>query len=305
MITWMGIQSDVVIEHQTEQQGAVQADGDGILQSPDNALANDGPAKVADAPSHVEAHDGPSFEAEAHPHVEGHDGPAFDAEAPPHVEAHDGQAFDAEAHPHVEAHDGQAFEAEARPHVDAPAEIVRRDADADDNHGRGPTLHRTPSELHLITPPCCSIYLSSILVLNWFGSFPFFGSIFMWCFPNKDWENITIQQTQMNSRLTCAEKDFATPGNDHRWKEKWLKGIRISSYSKSFDYKSEADWVQKLEMVHEHAWMTWKQIKDKEDMKEFPLQLPHEVVEQKGGKISQELVTNLRPQVARLPPKKK
>lgn len=30
---------------------------------------------------------------------------------------------------------------------------------------RGPTLHKTPDELHLITPPCCSIHLNCALVI--------------------------------------------------------------------------------------------------------------------------------------------
>jgi hypothetical protein len=99
----------------------------------------------------------------------------------------------------------------------------------------------------------------------------------------------------------------AISGNDHRWTEKWPKAFGLSSWSKSFDYKNEADWKLKLELVHEHAWRTWKKIKDHDSMRPFrdQLKLCEGQVEQQGGVLVPQLIENLRPQFERMPPKKK
>ena len=63
----------------------------------------------------------------------------------------------------------------------------------------------------------------------------------------------------------------------------------------------------KLELVHEHAWKTWKKIKDHDSMRPFrdQLKLCEGQVEQQGGVLVPQLIENLRPQFERMPPKKK
>ena len=85
---------------------------------------------------------------------------------------------------------------------------------------------------------------------------------------------------------------------------KWLRGIKLASHSRSFNFQSEPDWVFKLECVHEHAWRTWKKLLADDAYKNFPLQLTEGQAEQRPGKISAELVANLRPRIAEMPPKK-
>ena len=86
---------------------------------------------------------------------------------------------------------------------------------------------------------------------------------------------------------------------------KWLRGIKESSKSRSFNFRDESDWVYKLKLSHEHAWKTWKMFVSKEDMGAFPLQLGHGEVEQSPGVIPEAVIANLRPQIAQMPPKKK
>ena len=85
---------------------------------------------------------------------------------------------------------------------------------------------------------------------------------------------------------------------------KWLRGIKLASYSKSFNFQSEPDWLVKLECVHEHAWLTWKKLLTNDAYKDFPLQLTEGQAEQRPGKIPAEVVANLRPRIAEMPPKK-
>ena len=43
--------------------------------------------------------------------------------------------------------------------------------------------------------------------------------------------------------------------------------MNLSSWSKSFDHKDDRDWIEKLKMVHEHCWRTWRKIKDIDNYK--------------------------------------
>ena len=94
-------------------------------------------------------------------------------------------------------------------------------------------------------------------------------------------------------------------GGDHRFTEKWPKAMQISSWSKSFDHKDDRDWIEKLKMVHDHCWRTWKKIKDDKNYKKFDLRLPDGKQEQTGGVIPPDVVQNLKPVISRLPPKRK
>jgi hypothetical protein len=55
----------------------------------------------------------------------------------------------------------QAAALALEPEPDAPSETPAEAASA-----RGPNVHRTPDELHLITPPSCSIHLNCNLALT-------------------------------------------------------------------------------------------------------------------------------------------
>lgn len=82
--------------------------------------------------------------------------------------------------------------------------------------------------------------------------------------------------------------------------------MNLSSWSKSFDHKDDRDWIEKLKMVHEHCWRTWRKIKDIDNYKKkIDLKLPGDKQEQKGGVIPPEILQNLKPVIAGLGPKKK
>lgn len=94
--------------------------------------------------------------------------------------------------------------------------------------------------------------------------------------------------------------------NDHRWvstwkikttPEVWIDELSNKTYSRTFKYQDESDWLDKLRNVHSFAWEKWELARD-----ELPeLQLLPGRVSQSPGHIEQSVIDRLRSIVKDLP----
>ena len=64
-------------------------------------------------------------------------------------------------------------------------------------------------------------------------------------------------QTEYHQAGRVTKWKFSIWGNDHRWTATFHPTLGIKTHSKSFNQKSEQNWVAKLQEVHSYAWETW------------------------------------------------
>ena len=100
----------------------------------------------------------------------------------------------------------QAAALAPEPEPDAPSETPAEAASA-----RGPNVHRTPDELHLITPPSCSIHLNCNLALTKTDlDWPFFFCIvkFQNMIDDAPYIRQTAHDTHTHTHLTWFDFSF-------------------------------------------------------------------------------------------------